>query len=87
MIVRRPLTRQRETYQRQGVTLPISTMCDAVLTCGTALKPLWEHLLKRSELHVDETTMPCLAKDRTRKMRMWTYLARSAGFCWSRSRR
>ena len=77
-----PLNRQREIYQRQGVTLPISTMCEAVLTCGAALKPLWErlqqHLLKRSELHVDETTMPCLAENQTRKMRMWTYLS-SAG--------
>lgn len=77
-----PLNRQREVYQRQGITLPISTMCEAVLTCGGALKPLWErlqqHLLKRSELHVDETTMPCLAENQTRKMRMWTYLS-SAG--------
>ena len=77
-----PLNRQREIYQRQGVTLPISTMCEAVLTGGTALKPLWvhlqQHLLKRGELHVDETTMPCLAKEQTRKMRMWTYLS-SAG--------
>ena len=77
-----PLNRQREIYQRQGVTLPISTMCEAVLTCGAALKPLWkhlqQHLLRRSELHVDETTMPCLAKEQTRKMRMWTYLS-SAG--------
>ena len=77
-----PFNRQREIYQRQGVTLPVSTMCEVVLTCGSALKPLWkhlqQHLLRRSELHVDETTMPCLAKEQTRKMRMWTYLS-SAG--------
>lgn len=77
-----PLNRQREIYQRQGVTLPISTMCEAVLTCGAAMKPLWlglqQQLLKRSELHVDETSMPCLAKGQTQKMRMWTYLS-SAG--------
>lgn len=77
-----PLNRQREVYQRQGITLPISTMCEAVLTSGAAMKPLWsamqQLLLERGELHVDETTMPCLAKDQTRKMRMWTYLS-SAG--------
>lgn len=77
-----PLNRQRDIYQRQGVTLPISTMCEVVLTCGAAMKPLWlavqQHLLKRSELHVDETSMPCLAKGQTQKMRMWTYLS-SAG--------
>jgi hypothetical protein len=38
---------------------------------------LQQHLLKRSELHIDKTTMPCLAKEQTRKMRMWTYLSSS----------
>lgn len=65
-----------------GLTLAVNTMCDAVLTCGAALVVLWRllqvQLLLRSELHVDETIMPCLARGETRKMRLWTYLS-SAG--------
>lgn len=59
-----PLHRQQAIYAREGVTLPLSTLCDWVGECGAQLQPLVDALkaalLKSSILHADETGVQML---------------------------
>jgi transposase len=73
-----PLNRQSERYRREGIDLSLSTLADQVGACTVALQPLYalieRHVLAAERLHGDDTTVPILAKDKTVKGHIWTYV-------------
>ncbi|MBV8744282.1 MAG: IS66 family transposase, partial [Xanthobacteraceae bacterium] len=73
-----PLNRQSERYRREGINLSLSTMADQVGACTTALQPIYglieRHVLAAERLYGDDTTVPILAKGKTVKGRIWTYV-------------
>jgi transposase len=73
-----PLNRQSERYRREGIDLSLSTLADQVGTCTTILQPLYalieRHVLAAERLHGDDTTVPILAKGKTVKGHIWTYV-------------
>jgi transposase len=73
-----PLNRQSEQYQREGIELSLSTMADHVGACAAVLMPLYElikaHVFAAERIHGDDTTVPVLAKVKTRTGRLWTYV-------------
>ena len=79
-----PLNRQSERYAREGVDLGLSTLADQVGACAWQLRPLHDriaaHVLAAERLHGDDTTVPVLAKGKTRTGRVWTYVRDDAPF-------
>jgi transposase len=73
-----PLNRQSERYRREGIDLSVSTLADLVGACTVALQPLHalieDHVLAAERLHGDDTTVPILAKHKTIKGHIWTYV-------------
>jgi transposase len=73
-----PLNRQSEHYAREGIELSVSTMADHVGACAATLMPLYEmikaHVFAAERIHGDDTTVPVLAKVKTRTGRIWTYV-------------
>ena len=73
-----PLNRQSERYRREGIDLSVSTLADQVGACTTVLQPLHalieRHVLAAERLHGDDTTVPILAKGKTIKGHIWTYV-------------
>ena len=73
-----PLNRQSEQFAREGVELSVSTMADHVGACAASLLPVFElikhHVFAAERLHGDDTTVPVLAKGKTRTGRIWTYV-------------
>src|SRR6202048_2520599 len=73
-----PLNRQSEHYARDGIELSVSTMADHVGARAATLMPLHElikaHVFAAERLHGDDTTVPVLAKVKTRTGRIWTYV-------------
>ena len=73
-----PLNRQSEQYAREGIDLSVSTMADHVGACAATLRPLYElikaHVFAAERIHGDDTTVPVLAKVKTRTGRIWTYV-------------
>jgi transposase len=73
-----PLNRQSEQYAREGIELSVSTMADHVGACAATLMPLYElikaHVFAAARIHGDDTTVPVLAKVKTRTGRIWTYV-------------
>jgi transposase len=73
-----PLNRQSEQYEREGIALSLSTMADHVGACAATLMPLYElikaHVFAARRIHGDDTTVPVLAKVKTRTARLWTYV-------------
>ena len=73
-----PLNRQSEQYAREGIELSVSTMADHVGACAATLTPLYElikaHVFAAERIHGDDTTVPVLAKTKTRTGRIWTYV-------------
>lgn len=73
-----PLNRQSEQFAREGVELSVSTMADHVGACAANLQPLFElikaHVFAAERIHGDDTTVPVLAKVKTRTGRLWTYV-------------
>jgi transposase len=73
-----PLNRQSEQYEREGIELSLSTMADHVGACAAVLMPLYEmikaHVFAAERIHGDDTTVPVLAKVKTRIGRLWTYV-------------
>jgi transposase len=73
-----PLNRQSEAYGREGVDLDVSTLADWVGAAAATLMPLVEairaHVFAAERLHADDTTVPVLAKGKTRTGRLWTYV-------------
>ena len=73
-----PLNRQSEHYAREGIELSVSTLADHVGACAAMLRPLYElikeHVFAAERIHGDDTTVPVLAKVKTRTGRIWTYV-------------
>jgi transposase len=73
-----PLTRQSAIYAREGVAIDISTLADWVGAAAASLMPLVlavrAHVFAAERLHGDDTTVPVLAKGRTRIGRLWVYV-------------
>src|SRR5713226_4683057 len=73
-----PLNRQSVTYAREGIELDVSTLADWVGACAATLMPLVilirAHVFAAERIHADETTVPVLAKGKTRTGRLWTYV-------------
>jgi transposase len=73
-----PLTRQSAIYAREGIEIDVSTMADWVGAAVATLMPLVEvvraHVFAAERLHGDDTTVPVLAKERTRIGRLWVYV-------------
>src|SRR5215210_1105713 len=73
-----PLNRQSDVYAREGIDLDVSTLADWVGAAAATLMPLNEvirtHVFAAERIHADDTTVPVLAKDKTRTGRLWTYV-------------
>ncbi len=73
-----PLNRQSEHYAREGIELSVSTLADHVGASAATLRPLYEliraHVFAGERIHGDDTTVPVLAKVKTRTGRIWTYV-------------
>lgn len=73
-----PLNRQSNRYRREGIYLSVSTLADQVGICTQLLQPLHglieAHVLGAARLHGDDTTVPILARGKTVKGRIWTYV-------------
>lgn len=73
-----PLHRQSAIYARDGIDLDVSTLADWVGAATATLMPLVDavraHVFAAVRLHADDTTVPVLAKGKTRIGRLWTYV-------------
>jgi transposase len=73
-----PLNRQSTVYAREGVDLDVSTLADWVGAAAATLMPLVDviraHVFAAERIHADDTTLPVLAKGKTRTGRLWTYV-------------
>jgi transposase len=73
-----PLTRQSTIYAGEGVELDVSTLADWVGSSAASLMPLVlgvrAHVFAAERLHGDDTTVPVLAKERTKIGRVWGYV-------------
>jgi len=73
-----PLHRQSAAYAREGIDLDVSTLADWVGACATTLMPMVEairaHVFAAERIHADDTTVPVLAKGKTRTGRLWVYV-------------
>jgi len=73
-----PLTRQSVTYAREGIDLDVSTLADWVGATAVMLAPLIaavrSHVFAAERIHADDTTVPVLAKGKTRTGRLWAYV-------------
>jgi hypothetical protein len=60
------------------VDLDVSTLADWVGALAATLKPLRDaieaHVLRAERIHVDDTTVPVLAKGKCRTGRLWAYV-------------
>jgi transposase len=73
-----PLNRQSIAYGHEGIELDVSTLADWVGAAAATLMPLVEviqaHVLAAERIHADDTTVPVLAKGKTRTGRLWVYV-------------
>jgi transposase len=73
-----PLNRQSGVYAREGIELDVSTLADWVGAAAATLMPLVEimrsHVFTAERIHADDTTVPVMAKGKTRVGRLWTYV-------------
>lgn len=75
-----PLNRLEGIFQRQGVELSRSTLCDWVGSSAKRLEPLVEEMkteiLASRKIHTDDTTVPVLdkTKESTKTGRLWVYV-------------
>ena len=73
-----PLNRQSDVYEREGIDLDVSTLADWVGAAAATLMPLVDVIRARvfaaERIHADDTTVPVLAKGKTRVGRLWTYV-------------
>jgi transposase len=79
-----PLNRQSDQFAREGIELSVSTMADHVGACAATLMPIYElikaHVFAAERIHGDDTTVPVLAKIKTRTGRIWTYVRDDSPF-------
>ena len=68
----------RVLYAREGTNLDVSTLADWVGAAPATLMPLVEairtHVFAAERIHADDTTVPVLAKGKTRTGRLWAYV-------------
>jgi len=73
-----PLNRQSEIFAREGIELDVSTMADWVGAAAATLMPIRDaiekHIHAAERVHVDDTTVPVLAKNKCRTGRLWTHV-------------
>lgn len=76
-----PLHRQRELFQRLGIDLSVSTLCDQVKWCTDLLRPLWRaalaEVIASEVMHLDGTGLPVLdgkVRGKTRLGTLWGYV-------------
>jgi transposase len=74
-----PLNRLEEGFDRQGVHIARSTMCDWVEQVADLLRPITDAMAKTSlsahRIHTDDTGIPILAPGSTHKGHVWVYVA------------
>lgn len=79
-----PLNRQSALFAGDGIDLDTSTLADWVGATTATLMPLVEtieaHVLNAERLHIDDTTVPVLAKAKCRTGRLWAYVRDDAPF-------
>lgn len=72
-----PLYRLEGIFARHGLELTRGTMCQWLADVGDLVKPVYEAMCQAvRQSHVvgtDDTVMPLLAPEKTRKARMWIY--------------
>jgi transposase len=77
-LLHQPLNLQSATFKREGVEIAASTLADRVGACVAALDPILAalrgHVLAAERIHADDTTVPVLAKTKTKTGRLWVYL-------------
>jgi transposase len=79
-----PLHRMERVYQRQGLILHRSTLCDWMAACAQLLRPLYDRMvgivMQSRALHTDDTTvkMQELLTHHLSTARMWVYLGDAA---------
>jgi transposase len=79
-----PLHRMERVYQRQGLFLHRSTLCDWMAACAQLLRPLYDLMvsvvMQSRALHTDDTTvkMQELVTHLLRTARLWVYLGDAA---------
>jgi transposase len=79
-----PLHRLERVYQRQGLFLHRSTLCDWMAACAHLLRPLYDLLvsvvLQSRALHTDDTTVTMQepVTHRLSTARLWAYLGDAA---------
>jgi Transposase IS66 family len=65
------LNRQSDVYEREGIDLDVSTLADWVGAAAATLMPLVDviraHVFAAERIHADDTTVPVLAKGKTRR--------------------
>ena len=73
-----PLNRQSDIFAKEGVDLDVSTLADWVGACAATLMPLRDaieaHVHAAARIHVDDTTVPVLAKGKCRTGRLWGHV-------------
>lgn len=76
-----PLHRQKNRYERLGLTVPVSTLADQVTWSTDLLRPLWRaaasKVLLAYVMHVDGTHIPVLDRDAPKGKRLgslWGYV-------------
>ena len=83
-----PLHRMERVYQRQGLFLHRSTLCDWMAACANLLRPLYDLMvsvvMQSRALHTDDTTvkMQELVTHLLSTARMWVYLGDAAHPYW-----
>ena len=73
-----PLHRQSDIYAREGIELDVSTLADWVGSSMATAMPLvlaiQRHVFAAERIHADDTTVPVLAKEKTRIGRLWAHV-------------
>ena len=73
-----PLSRQAARFAREGVDLSLSTLADLVGHATVALQPIpaliESHVLAANRIHVDDSSVPLLARGGEKNARLWTYV-------------
>lgn len=86
-----PLFRLAKMFARVGVSISDGTLGDLFHRCAKELRPLWVRLMERIAeddlVLADETPVQVMAKGKTRRAYLWTFLAGlMIGFRFSPSR-
>jgi transposase len=73
-----PLNRQSVIYAREGVEIDVSTLADwvgsSVATAMPLVLAIQRHVFAAERIHCDDTTVPVLAKEKTKIGRLWAHV-------------